>query len=56
MDGIDLLYAAWAQGGSLYGGENFVQSVDFNRDGSVDDADLLPVVDGFGGVSEGGAP
>jgi hypothetical protein len=56
VDGIDLLYTAWAQSGSAYQGENFIQSVDFNRDGVVDDVDLGMVVDGFGRVAEGGAP
>ena len=58
IDGIDLLYTAWSQGGSLYGqgGDNFQSSVDFDRNGAVDETDLAVVTEGFGRVSEGGAP
>ncbi len=56
IDGIDLLYAAWAQGGVLYGqSDNFLSSVDFDRNAMVDDADLAVVTDGFGSTAGGGA-
>ena len=57
IDGIDLMYTAWAQGSSAYGySDNFHAAVDFDRNAQVDEVDLALVTDGFGRSSEGGAP
>jgi len=56
IDGIDLMYTAWAQGSNAYGySDNFQSSVDFDRNAAVDDLDLAVVTDGFGHTSDGGA-
>jgi hypothetical protein len=41
VDGVDLIMTAWAQGSSVAEGSlNYLASADFNRDGTIDEADL----------------
>jgi hypothetical protein len=51
VDGIDLLYTAWAQGGRIGYTSNFLPWVDFDGDGSVDEKDMQKVLDSFGSVA-----
>lgn len=55
VDGIDLVYAAWAQGGSFGYTDNFLPSVDFDGNAVVDQRDLAVVTDHFGQTLAGGA-
>lgn len=48
VDGVDLLYAAWAQNGRIGQSFNFLPSVDFDANGVVDQADLDQVTSNFG--------
>lgn len=51
VDGIDLIYMGWSQGGSVFGGEdswNFISECDFDRDGDVDADDLAVTYPNFG--------
>jgi len=56
VDGIDLIYAAWAQGGSFGYTDNFLPSVDFDGNAVVDERDLAVVTDHFGQTLAGGVP
>ena len=58
IDGIDLLYAAWAHGGILGSTWNFLPWVDFNGDAMIDELDESLVTDNFGKITDGtgGAP
>jgi len=51
VDGIDMLYASWAQQGSVGYSPNFLPFVDFDRDGIVDAEDLEQVTGNFGTTS-----
>ena len=53
IDGIDLLYTAWAHGGILGSTWNFLPWLDFNGDAVIDASDESPVTDNFGKVSDG---
>lgn len=56
VDGIDLIYAAWAQGRSFdpkHGTSIFPSWADLVFDGSIDTKDLEPVLEGF---AKGGQP
>jgi hypothetical protein len=56
VDGTDLIYVAWAQGATFvpvqtpdpYVATPYLWETDFNRDGSVNSADLTKVLDAFG--------
>lgn len=51
LDGIDLIYLAWSQGGDINSAANsynYVFWADLNMDGKVDDADLQPFLAHFG--------
>jgi hypothetical protein len=49
IDGVDLLYVAWARGSSAMNQDaNYYLDADFDRNGQVDDTDLAVVMDGFG--------
>lgn len=52
VDGIDLLYAAWAQNGRIGQSFNFLPYVDFDANGVVDSSDLDRVVTNYGRTSE----
>ncbi|HOI10758.1 MAG TPA: hypothetical protein PK313_09815, partial [Myxococcota bacterium] len=54
VDGIDLLYATWAQGGELGYTYNFIPRVDFDFSGTVDATDLEKVLGQFGRVQDDG--
>ena len=48
VDGVDLLYAAWAQNAQVGQSFNFLPYVDFDANGVVDQTDLAQVVENFG--------
>jgi len=53
VDGIDLIYAAWSQGGSILSQNpaeayNYLGEADFNRDGLTNQADLEGLLANFG--------
>jgi aminopeptidase N len=54
VDGIDLLYVAWCQGGDLdnYDAYNYIFDADFNGDGRIDETDLKALLDNFGQKGE----
>jgi|GEM_PF-1662015 len=52
IDGIDLIYAAWAYNGQIGYSYNFLSWVDFDANGKIDDKDLNKVLDNFGRTSE----
>lgn len=52
VDGVDLLYAAWAQKGQIGQSFNFLPYVDFDANGVVDDKDLARVASNFGRTGE----
>ncbi len=52
VDGVDLLYAAWAQNGRIGQSFNFLPYVDFDANGVVDQADLKQVTSNFGRTGE----
>lgn len=51
VDGVDLLYTAWAQNGQIGQSFNFLPYVDFDANGVVDPADLDRVLTNFGRTS-----
>lgn len=52
VDGVDLLYAAWAQNGQIGQSFNFLPYVDFDANGVVDQTDLDRVGSNFGRTAE----
>jgi len=52
IDGIDLIYGAWAYNGQIGGSYNFLSSVDFDANGKIDDKDFKKILDNFGKTSE----
>jgi hypothetical protein len=53
VDGIDLIYAAWSQGGNILSQNpaesyNYLGEADFNRDGLTNEADLEGLLANFG--------
>lgn len=50
VDGVDLIYTAWSQGGMAMDWDhwNYISECDYNRDGTVDDADLALLSENFG--------
>lgn len=52
VDGIDLLYVAWAQGGKIGQTYNFLSYVDFDANGLVEKSELDLVMAAFGSTSE----
>jgi hypothetical protein len=52
IDGIDLIYGAWAYNGQIGNSYNFLSSVDFDANGKIDDQDLNKILDNFGKTSE----
>lgn len=51
IDGIDLIYTAWAYGSKVGQSYNFLPYVDYDGNGAVDQADLELVKSGFGKTS-----
>lgn len=52
VDGLDLLYVAWANGGVVGQSWNYIEQADLDNNGSVNDNDLTQLLENFGKIDE----